>query len=568
MANERTGIKYIGKEPYYKDRFLGTGLVWKQGETLPIPVELAKDFLKHSAIFQEVPGFTYLGVATSPDGENRIYAGEQDVTGQIGGGFYPGPTTIQRYVEIMYPDPDAEAAIAAAGVTDTIGKTNYRTVIAAIKSLGLWSGLSNGFLLGSKHQSSASTLKSIKAGAADAAGSGTNAEYGVSLNGSTNGYLYPAASASAAKTEKTLIAIFADTSAVAHVGAVLSGYQGGTTRGPYISAGGSPISGNSLSTIKRVYGYASIDGAAASPEMYADNASVGGIVYSALRLRGGYLSLNVQGKELINSALATAWQNNPNIGIGKHPNNAHYFSGAIYAVLEFDVGLTDTQLYALMRVLRHIYSIAVAPQRYILFMGNSLTATSSNGGVAGGGSDWPAKLRQKAAWLAAYPDTSFANTALGGSRVSAYGELDYHMRGRMWSPIVGERSICFAWDGCNDITGGVSADVIIAAKNRLYSQVVRDGWELYVLPITPVASQGQGMSYGWTPAQQSARDKVNAWQAKQTWFKNIDLSKIGVTNPTFLDPTSSDYYVAGDGLHHNNSGRALIADYIASVVTP
>ena len=80
MANERTGIKYIGKEPYYKDRFLGTGLVWKQGETLPIPVELAKDFLKHSAIFQEVPGFTYLGVTTSADGVVRVLAGETDIT--------------------------------------------------------------------------------------------------------------------------------------------------------------------------------------------------------------------------------------------------------------------------------------------------------------------------------------------------------------------------------------------------------------------------------------------------------------------------------------------------------
>ena len=478
------------------------------------------------------------------------------------------PQWLSSIIASMYPDPDAESAISAAGVTDIKGKTHYRTIIATIKSLGLWSAFNNGFLFGSVHQPSSTTLKSLKAGAADATGSGTNAEYGVTLNGSSNGYTYTASSASATKSEKTLVAIFADTSAVSHVGAVVSGYQGGTSRGPYITAGGSPISGNSLSTVKRVYGYASADGAAGTPEMYWDNASTGGIVYSALRLRGGYLSLNVQGKELLNSALATAWQNNSSIGIGKHPNGAHYFTGSIYAVLEFDAGLTDVQLYTLMRVLRHIYSISVAPQRYVLFTGNSLTATSSNGGVAGGGSDWPAKLRQKAAWLAAYPDTSFANTALGGSRVSAYGEVDYYIRGHMWSPVVGERSICFAWDGCNDITGGVSAATIIAAKDRLYSAMLRDGWELYVLPITPVASQGQGMSYGWTPGQQAIRDQVNAWMQNNKRFRFIDLSRIGLTNPTFLDPTSSDYYVVGDGLHHNDAGRALIADYIASVVTP
>lgn len=42
MADERTGIKYIGKEPYYKDRIFGTGLVWKSGEALPLAVEVAK----------------------------------------------------------------------------------------------------------------------------------------------------------------------------------------------------------------------------------------------------------------------------------------------------------------------------------------------------------------------------------------------------------------------------------------------------------------------------------------------------------------------------------------------
>jgi hypothetical protein len=48
----------------------------------------------------------------------------------------------------------------------------------------------------------------------------------------------------------------------------------------------------------------------------------------------------------------------------------------------------------------------------------------------------------------------------------------------------------------------------------------------------------------------------------------IDLYKIGDTYPKFLDATSGDYYVAGDGLHHNDAGRGLIADYIASMVTP
>lgn len=68
MADERTGIKYIGKDATYKDRMFGTGLVWKQGEILPVSIDLAKDFLKHPALFAEEPGFSYLGVTRSDQG--------------------------------------------------------------------------------------------------------------------------------------------------------------------------------------------------------------------------------------------------------------------------------------------------------------------------------------------------------------------------------------------------------------------------------------------------------------------------------------------------------------------
>lgn len=71
MADERTGIKYIGKDATYKDRMFGTGLVWKQGEILPVSIDLAKDFLKHPALFAEEPGFSYLGVTRSSGGVGK-----------------------------------------------------------------------------------------------------------------------------------------------------------------------------------------------------------------------------------------------------------------------------------------------------------------------------------------------------------------------------------------------------------------------------------------------------------------------------------------------------------------
>jgi hypothetical protein len=36
----------------------------------------------------------------------------------------------------------------------------------------------------------------------------------------------------------------------------------------------------------------------------------------------------------------------------------------------------------------------------------------------------------------------------------------------------------------------------------------------------------------------------------------------------FLQPWDSTYYIAGDGLHHNDAGRALIAAKVADEVSP
>lgn len=81
MADERTGIKYIGKEPYYKDRIFGTGLVWKSGEALPLAVDVAKEFLKHPTLFQEVKGLTPLMASTSSSGGVGNFVAGNDVFG-------------------------------------------------------------------------------------------------------------------------------------------------------------------------------------------------------------------------------------------------------------------------------------------------------------------------------------------------------------------------------------------------------------------------------------------------------------------------------------------------------
>lgn len=97
MADERTGIKYIGKEPYYKDRIFGTGLVWKSGEALPLAVEVAKEFLKHPTLFQEVKGLTPLMGSTSSSGGIEGIQPPAVLTylaEQIGGGSGGSPTMV------------------------------------------------------------------------------------------------------------------------------------------------------------------------------------------------------------------------------------------------------------------------------------------------------------------------------------------------------------------------------------------------------------------------------------------------------------------------------------------
>ena len=44
---QRMNITYVGKKASREDSVAGTGLVWRQGETLPVPVAAAMVLLRH-----------------------------------------------------------------------------------------------------------------------------------------------------------------------------------------------------------------------------------------------------------------------------------------------------------------------------------------------------------------------------------------------------------------------------------------------------------------------------------------------------------------------------------------
>lgn len=473
--------------------------------------------------------------------------------------------SIQSLLSPIYPDADVEDLITSIAVPNTAGKTNYRVLINALKKLGIWSSLANGFLFGSSHQPSAATIKSIN-GAGDATGTGTHSTYYTTLNGTTNGYTYTQ-TPSAAVSAKTVIAVFSDSNvSTGHNSHVWSVYAGGASKGPAIYSGGSSISGSGNGNVANVYGVATLDGSAVAGENIATLATYNERVYAAIRQSGGRFSLSVHGKSTKSYALATAWNNTATVGIGINPSAGAYLAGKIFAVLDFSVALTDEQLTKVIDVLRYVFSLADGAQRYCAFEGNSLTASAS-----GGGTTYPDKLMAKAEWATAFVPSRYSNNALSGAYESMHGEQQYYSRTTAASPVVGERNILFVWGGVNDITAGISAARIIASLDRHLRAAYEDGWDIYMLPITPVAPAAAGLSYHYSAAQLQTIIDVNVYLSEYAgvvFGRYIDLYKIGDTYPTFLDATSSDYYVAGDGLHHNDAGRGLIADYIDSVVTP
>lgn len=48
---QRMNITYVGAKPAREDSVAGTGLVWRQGETLPVPVAAAALLLRHPDVW-------------------------------------------------------------------------------------------------------------------------------------------------------------------------------------------------------------------------------------------------------------------------------------------------------------------------------------------------------------------------------------------------------------------------------------------------------------------------------------------------------------------------------------
>ena len=452
-----------------------------------------------------------------------------------------------------WEDVDAAAAITAAGVTDEAAKAHYHQIVRAIKEVGRWADLENAYLLGTYYQASSTTLKSLT-GTADATGTSTFSNYSAAFNGTTDKYLFANGNLGTAKTGQTFLVIYKNDGLQA-VNAILSNYQGGSAKGPALSCGGAAAGYASGPT--RINDVCAL-GCPSDGSSNVTVAVVDGVdqKYSFGALTFGDTTLKVFGNGVtpVSGALAELWCNNANFGLGANPNSSQFFDGEIVFAAVFNAGLSDTEIFRLKVMLERILTPTLTMTGSVIFEGNSLT-----GAASGGGTTWPAKLLAMAGWSGV---TRAYNVALSGAWQTRRTESHYGVSVTQHAPWAKQDSLFFLLGGINDITGGLTSTVIIASLKRNVIRAKSDGFRVVLLTLTPVAPSGSGLSYNYDATKLGYIDDINDWilgEGSTIVDQVVDLNEITDTYPEFGDPTDDTYYTTGDGLHHNDAGRALIA---------
>jgi hypothetical protein len=459
-----------------------------------------------------------------------------------------------------YTDPDADAVITATSTTDERAIAHYQRLIQVMKGMDVWATLDNAYLMGSNWQSSSTTLQSITGGNT-ATGTGTQSGYYTTFNGTSNKYLFPNVNAGAAKTGKTFVAIYKH-DGVAQPCGLISGYSGGANKGIAMHVAGSSQGAVGAGALDNVYGFLTIDGSSVTVNQSIDGGNDNKYSYAALAFGGGRSRLFANSEQPSTAAIATSYDQGANLCIGANPNSTYFFAGEMIFAGVFDAGLTDYQVFSLRLALESILSDVIALPGSIVFDGNSLTA-----GNSGGGTTWPAQLLAKAGWTDILRNN---NIARSGAKQTQEIEQEYFTQARQWLGIAGQDNLYFLWSGINDITANIATQDIIDSLRRHSKRAKAEGFRLVLLTLTPVADNADGLTYGYSAAQQTSLTAVNVWikgEGATIADQVIDLDEIGVANPLFIDPTDSTYYVAGDGLHHNDAGRALIASKIDTDVS-
>lgn len=468
---------------------------------------------------------------------------------------------------IPYTDPDAAAVIAATTITDPQGIAHYQRLITGMKKLGIWSKLESGFLFGSIHQSSSTTLQPIK-GSNTATGTGTNDTSWVTFNGTTDGYSVANANQTTAATGRALVSI-AKHDGATQPATLISNYSGGSSKGPLLSLAGTTNYGTGSNQLDDLVGFWSADGTALTFEQGVQNVNDADWCYCATSLFEGRATVMGNSRDVVSATFAgTAWVNGTTWAIGTNVPGAQDFVDDMAAAFIFSEGLSNDELFEFRLLCEAVLGDTVPFPPSIIWEGNSLTAGTNGGGTS-------VRFKVMNTSTPAWDKLRFEEFAAPGQKQIVDSEPRYWNEERRWVGASRATRLYWLWTGINDITVGADVDtidpnILIASIKRNLIAAKEDGFYTIILPLTPVGGTGTGFAYQYGPIKQATLAAVNTWiegEGKQIADQFLDIRKIGDTYPEFLDPTNFTYYSANDGLHHNDAGRQLIADYVVANVT-
>jgi lysophospholipase L1-like esterase len=455
-------------------------------------------------------------------------------------------------------DPDAKAYIASAGVSDTLAIWRVNEIVKYLKQNNLWSTLTDAFLLGSKFQSSSSTLKSLNL-IRTASGSSTFADWGGSFDAITNGYTFTNADAESPVSTGFSWMTLHQHDPVAAPHTLLGSYNPVSTRGPYLTIG---YAGTGLNPETAVRLYTSTDGTVANTFINRNNVDYNDDWgYAFAQWDGSQRTVTLDNLTETTGSVASVWNNLNTMGLGMVSNTAFRFDGRIMAAFLWSNAIGVSAYNNFRTRLREVFSSTIPFRPAVIFDGNSLT-----GGTSGGGTTWPAKLLLKSGWNSTY--LRYQNYAQNGDRLIEDNLPRLPSIVSSWKPYGSEDVLLIAWPAINDITAGYSTAQITSAYEEYCNIAKAANFRLAICTLTPVASVGDGTAYQYTSAQQLKLSQVNSWirtSGSQVADQVVDFADLISTYPAFGDPVDTTYYV--DGLHHNDTGRALIADFIDSEIS-
>ena len=198
---------------------------------------------------------------------------------------------------------------------------------------------------------------------------------------------------------------------------------------------------------------------------------------------------------------------------------------------------------------------APAGSTTISALGDSIT--DGVGSTINANHRWTDYLLQRLAARHGHTVTALANEGISGNRVASGGGSTGSPGATRWirdastKPGVGS---VFLFEGINDISGGISAEALIAADKQIATQAHAMGKCAFAATVTPAQLRAD------SDAEQVRRD-VNRWLKSSDDFDAVFDFDRAVADPA--DPTRlAQRFDSGDHIHLSDAGYSTVANVV------